>query len=215
MPSQATCPSFDRAFFEDLERLFAWRRDVRRFKAQPLEEGVLERLITLTAFSPSVGYSQPTRFVRVNDRARRSAVIVEYERCNAAAARYAGERRATYDALKLAGLREAPMHLAAFVDTTTSRGRGLGRHSMPEMLEYSTVLAVHTLWLAARARGIGVGWVSIVDPDTIARILDVPQGWKLVAYLCIGYPEEEHLDRELARTGWESATDEATAILER
>lgn len=216
MPPQTASPTFDRAFCDDLERLFAWRRDVRRFKPQPLEEGVLERLVALTALSPSVGYSQPTRFVRVNNAGRRSAVIAEFERCNAAAAtRYAGERRAAYDALKLAGLREAPVHLAAFVDTTTSRGSGLGRQSMPEMLAYSTVLAVHSLWLAARARGIGVGWVSIVDPGTVARILDVPQGWQLVAYLCIGYPREEHLDRELARAGWESAADDATAILER
>jgi 5,6-dimethylbenzimidazole synthase len=86
---------------------------------------------------------------------------------------------------------------------------------MPEMLAYSVVCSVHTLWLAARARGIGVGWVSILDPETIARILDVPPSWQLVAYLCIGYPEEEHLDRELERAGWESADMHAVEILER
>ncbi len=209
-------PSFDRAFCAELERLFAWRRDVRRFTSLPLADGVLEDLVALTAFAPSVGFSQPTRFVRVSDAARRAAVIADYERCNAEAARrYAGERQSTYARLKLAGLREAPVHLAAFVDTATPRGEGLGRASMPEMLAYSTVLAVHTLWLAARARGIGVGWVSIVEPLAIARILDVPAAWSLVAYLCIGYPQEEHRDRELARAGWERDASEASTLVER
>lgn len=216
MTSAASSPSFDRAFCDDLERLFAWRRDVRRFLTRPLADGVLEDLVALTAFAPSVGYSQPTRFVRVRDPERRAAVVAEYERCNATAATaYAGERHATYVSLKLAGLREAPVHLAAFVDTATPRGDNLGRASMPEMLAYSTVLAVHTLWLAARARGIGVGWVSIVDPASVARTLDVPDAWQLVAYLCVGYPQEEHLDRELARAGWESADREATTLVER
>lgn len=216
MTSRADSPSFDRAFCEDLQRLFEWRRDVRRFTARPLDENALEGLVALTASAPSVGFSQPSRFVRVSDPTRRAAVIAEYERCNAdAATHYVGERHRTYVSLKLAGLREAPVHLAVFVDTATPRGEGLGRASMPEMLAYSTVLAVHTLWLAARARGIGVGWVSIVEPRAIARMLDVPDTWSLVAYLCIGYPQEEHLDRELARAGWESADSEATTLVER
>ena len=216
MTESASAPSFDRAFQADLTRLFAWRRDVRRFTARPLEPGAIEELVALTALAPSVGFSQPTRFVRVVSAARRAAVVADYERANAAAAdRYGGERHATYVKLKLAGLREAPVHLAVFVDTETPRGEGLGRASMPEMLAYSTVLAVHTLWLAARARGIGVGWVSILDPAAVASILDVSETWSLVAYLCVGYPQEEHLDRELERAGWERTGDEATRLLER
>ena len=169
-PDVTSSPSFDRAFCDDLERLFARRRDVRRFSSCPLPNGALEELVALTAYAPSVGYSQPSRFVSGRDTARRAAVIDDYERANAeAAATYPNARRATYTALKLAGLREAPVHLAVFVDTATTRGEGLGRRSMPEMLAYSTVLAVHTFWLAARARGIGVGWVSIVDPGVVAR----------------------------------------------
>lgn len=215
-PDVTSSPSFDRAFCDDLERLFAWRRDVRRFSSCPLPNGALEELVALTAYAPSVGYSQPSRFVSVRDTARRAAVIDDYERANAeAAATYPNARRATYTALKLAGLREAPVHLAVFVDTATTRGEGLGRRSMPEMLAYSTVLAVHTFWLAARARGIGVGWVSIVDPGVVARVLDVPAAWSLVAYLCVGYPQEEHLDRELSRNGWEDTESAATTLVER
>ena len=215
-PDAPSSPSFDRAFCDDLERLFAWRRDVRRFSSRALADGALEELVALTAYAPSVGYSQPSRFVRVRDAARRTAVIDAYERANTeAAATYPDGRRATYTSLKLAGLREAPVHLAVFVDTATTRGEGLGRRSMPEMLAYSTVLAVHTFWLAARARGIGVGWVSIVDPQTVSRALDVPDAWSLVAYLCVGYPAEEHLDRELERNGWEAAESAATTLVER
>ena len=215
-PDVSSSPSFDRAFCDDLERLFAWPRDVRRFSSCPLPSGALEQLVALTAYAPPVGYSQPSRFVSVCDTARRTAVIDDYERANAEAeATYPNARRATYTALKLAGLREAPVHLAVFVDTATTRGEGLGRRSMPEMLAYSTVLAVHTFWLAARARGIGVGWVSIVDPSVVARVLDVPAAWSLVAYLCVGYPQEEHLDRELSRNGWEDAESAATTLVER
>jgi 5,6-dimethylbenzimidazole synthase len=207
---------FDDGFERDFERLLAWRRDVRRFRSDALPEGTIAQLVTLASLSPSVGYSQPTRYVRVSDPRRRAEIVAEFERSNAiASAGYDAEVRASYAKLKLAGLREAPEHLAVFVDGETARGAGLGRQSMPEMLAYSTVIAVHTFWLAARIRGIGVGWVSIFEPDVVARILDVPQSWKLVAYLCIGYPQEEHLDRELARAKWEQSDPAAATILER
>lgn len=207
---------FDETFRATLSDLFRWRRDVRRFRITPLPPGMLDEVIGCAAYAPSVGYSEPWRFVRVASASRRLEVVAEFERANAAAlASYEGERSSLYATLKLAGLREAPEHLAVFADAETTQGGGLGRATMPEMLAYSVVCAIHTVWLAARARGIGVGWVSILDPATIARILEVPSSWQLIGYLCIGYPEEEHLDRELVRAGWETATHTRVAIVER
>jgi len=99
---------------------------------------------------------------------------------------------------------EAPIHLAIFSDEGTTTGRGLGRQTMPETLRYSVVGAVQTMWLAARAEGLGMGWVSIFDPVEVRHALDVPESWTLVAYLDIGWPAEEHLDPELERHHWEA-----------
>ena len=101
---------------------------------------------------------------------------------------------------------------AVFCDQSTGQGHDLGRHTMPEMLEYSTVGMVTTFWLAARAAGLGVGWVSILDPERVAAALEVPPHWKLIAYLCVGWPESEHLDPELERHGWQSRTDAGRKI---
>ncbi|MEM7225296.1 MAG: 5,6-dimethylbenzimidazole synthase, partial [Pseudomonadota bacterium] len=159
---------------------------------------------------------QPWRFVRVDDPARRSEIRANFARCNAEAlAEQKGERAALYARLKLEGLSEAPVQLAVFVDEDPSAGHGLGRRTMPETLRYSAVLAVHTLWLAARAQGLGVGWVSIIDPLEVARALETPEGWSLVAYLCLGYPQEEHLDPELARHGWQPREALSRAVLQR
>lgn len=209
-------PQFDDGFRTTLAELFAWRRDVRRFRSDPVDEGALRDSLALAALSPSVGNSQPWRFVRVSEPRRREAVIASFEACNAdAALGYDRERRALYRSLKLAGLREAPVHLAVFCDEATEAGLGLGRATMPEMLRYSVVGAVQGFWLAARARNIGVGWVSILEPAAIVAALDVPVSWRLVAYLCVGYPQEEHLDPELARYGWQERDGEATRLLER
>ena len=128
---------------------------------------------------------------------------------------YSGERAKLYASLKLAGLAEAPVHLAIFVDEGTVSGEGLGRKTMPEMLHYSAVMAIHTLWLAARALGIGVGWVSILDPADVNRVLEVPASWRLIAYLCVGYPAEEHVRPELERTGWQAPDAESRQIVRR
>lgn len=209
-------PDFDAAFAQRLDTLFAWRRDVRRFRAEPLDEAALRACLAAAHRAPSVGNSRPWRFVRVSAPARREAVIASFARCNAeAAATYEADRAARYRALKLAGLKEAPVHLAAFCDGETAAGLGLGRATMPETLAYSVVGAVQCLWLAARARGIGVGWVSILDPAAVTEVLAVPSSWRLVAYLCLGLPQEEHPDPELERHGWQAEDGRGAELYER
>ncbi len=199
-----TPPVFDPTFREKFRDLVLWRRDVRRFRTDPVDPRLLDSLIELATHAPSVGFSQPWRFVKVDASERRRAVWESFARANARALEgYDGERRATYASLKLAGLKEAPVHLAVFSDEETATGGGLGVQTMPEMRRYSVVAAIQTLWLGARAEGLGMGWVSILEPGEITRALAVPQGWKLVAYLCIGRPAEEHLDPELERHHWE------------
>jgi 5,6-dimethylbenzimidazole synthase len=215
-PSNSSPPAFDGEFRDRLETLFRWRRDVRRFRPAPLPPGLLDGLIGLAALAPSVGNSQPWRFVKVDDPGRRAAICRNFARCNEQAlSAYAEERARLYATLKLAGLNEAPAHLAVFADTETARGHGLGRQTMPETLIYSVVGAIHALWLAARAYGIGLGWVSILDPGEAAESLAVPPDWSLVAYLCLGYPVEEHADPELDRHGWQRRVDARRFILQR
>jgi len=212
----AAPPYFDTKFRAHLRELFRWRRDVRRFRRDPVAASALDELLALATLAPSVGFSQPWRFVVVEDPARRHAVRETFARCNAEAlADYRGERARLYAGLKLAGLEEAPVHLGVFCDEGTDIGQGLGRQTMPETLRYSVVNAVHTLWLAARTRGLGVGWVSILEPAEVARALDVPREWALIAYLCMGYPREEHLDPELARAGWERRQDLSACVIRR
>jgi len=209
-------PNFDAAFRARLHELFVWRRDVRRFRGDPVAPALIEELLAAAALAPSVGYSQPWRFVMVETAERRAAVLENFRRSNQKAlSAYTGERAKLYASLKLAGLVEAPVHLAVFCDESTAVGDGLGRQTMPETLRYSVVMAVYTLWLAARAHGLGVGWISILDAEDVRRSLDVPVDWSLVAYLCVGYPEAEHAEPELARAGWEQRQEPAMSILKR
>ncbi|HEV3396581.1 MAG TPA: 5,6-dimethylbenzimidazole synthase [Xanthobacteraceae bacterium] len=208
--------AFDEAFRRRLRDLFVWRRDVRRFRREPLAAGTIERLIETACLSPSVGLSQPWRFVIVEDAARRRAVIDDFRACNGEALRaYAGEAAERYAALKLAGLEEAPCHVAVFADRSTEIGTGLGRRTMPETAEYSVVAAICTLWLAARAEGIGLGWVSILDPLRIGEILDVPKDWIFIGYLCLGYPQHDDDRPELERAQWERRRPTECFLLKR
>lgn len=211
-----TTPDFDQRFQDTLETLLVWRRDVRRFRPDPVDESIIHELLRLTALSPSVGNSQPWRFVIVEDADRRAEIIANFEEANANALRdYSGDQAETYAGLKLAGLRDAPVHLAVYCDDASELGLGLGRKTMPEMLAYSVVGAITTLWLTARAQGIGLGWVSILDPARVDKTLDIPEDWSLVGYLCLGYPVEEHTDPELERAGWQERVDVSNFILKR
>ena len=199
-----TAPSFDGAFRKQLGELFRFRRDVRHFRRDPVPLEMVEHLLELANLAPSVGLSQPWRFVIVDDPDRRAQVRANFERCNAKAlASQTADRANDYSKLKLAGLDDAPCHLAVFAEPEPQQGGGLGQKTMPETIAYSAVMAVHTLWLAARALELGVGWVSILDPEAVARTLDVPLHWKFIGYLCLGYPGNVGQTPELERRGWE------------
>ncbi len=199
-----------------LHELLVWRRDVRRFRRDDLPDGTMERLVRIACLAPSVGLSQPWRFVVVETPERRSAVRASFEACNAEALRcQAGERAALYARLKLAGLDDAPCQFAVFADRATAKCHGLGRMTMPLTIDYSAVMAVHTLWLAARAEGIGLGWVSILDPGAVTAALDVPPSWSFIGYFCLGYPIEEDIAPALEREGWETRCDPAAVLFAR
>lgn len=211
-----TPPVFDRTFQKQFIDLLLWRRDVRRFRTDPIPGDDIDGLIKEACLAPSVGNCQPWRFVKVNDPDRRKTIRDSFERANQQALNdYHGERARLYASLKLQGMDQAPVQLAVFADEETEAGMGLGRKTMPEMLDYSAVAAVQLLWLAARVKGIGVGWVSILEPETVLKTLDVPSHWRLIAYLCIGYPEEDHVVPELVREGWQDRIDPAALTLER
>ncbi|AJD53700.1 MULTISPECIES: 5,6-dimethylbenzimidazole synthase [Thalassospira] len=211
-----TPPVFDRTFQKQFIDLLLWRRDVRRFRTDPIPGDDIDDLIKEACLAPSVGNCQPWRFVKVNDPDRRKTIRDSFERANQQALNdYHGERARLYASLKLQGMDQAPIQLAVFADEETEAGMGLGRKTMPEMLDYSAVAAVQLLWLAARVKGIGVGWVSILEPETVLKTLDVPSHWRLIAYLCIGYPEEDHVVPELVREGWQDRIDPAALTLER
>src|SRR6476646_1704977 len=207
---------FDDVFRAQLRELLIWRRDVRRFRTEALPPGTVERFIDLACLAPSVGLSQPWRFVIVDHVKRREAVIANFESCNAEALRdYSGELSTRYAALKLAGLREAPCHLAVFADRSTVVGHGLGRRTMPEMADYSVVTAIFSIWLAARSEGVGMGWVSILDPAVIGKVLDVSPDWRLIGYFCLGYPQDEVEIPELELVGWEQRRQSGEFIYRR
>ncbi|AJE45458.1 5,6-dimethylbenzimidazole synthase [Celeribacter indicus] len=211
----APAGQFSTAFRNDFATLLRWRRDVRRFRTDPVDPATLARCLDAFTLSPSVGLSQPSRIVRVQSAAMRQAALDNFEAANARAlAGYEGDAARKYATLKLAGMREAPVQLAVFCDEATRSGKGLGIQTMPEMLRYSVVSAIMQFWLMLRAEGIGLGWVSILEPEALSAALAVPAGWRLVGYLCIGYPEAQSEEPELQAEGWETRAA-CPEILER
>ncbi len=196
---------FGPAFREGLHDLMRWRRDVRRFRTDAVQAAVVDRCLSAFALAPSVGLSEPWRIIRVETAPARAACLANFRDANAAALNgYDGDRAQLYAGLKLSGMSDAPVQLAVFCDDADPKGAGLGAATMPETRAYSVVGAITQLWLAARAEGLGLGWVSILDPDRLARDLAVPQDWRLIGYLCIGWPEAESLTPELETAGWET-----------
>jgi 5,6-dimethylbenzimidazole synthase len=196
---------FSKDFRAGLADLMRWRRDVRHFRTDPVDPALLEECLGAFTLAPSVGLSEPWRVLRLTSKAARAAALDNFFTANEAAlAGYDGDRARLYAGLKLSGMRDAPVQLAVYCNDATAKGHGLGAATMPETRRYSVVSAVMCFWLTARAHGLGVGWVSILDPDRLARDLETPGDWTLVAYLCLGWPRQDSETPELETRGWET-----------
>ncbi|GAB3704895.1 nitroreductase family protein [Halorubrum pallidum] len=180
------------------------RRDIRRFRDAPVPEAVLKRVLGAAHHAPSVGFSQPWDFIVIEDDATKVSVAEIAERAIAAAREgYREPRRSEFGELKLEGITDAPVNVCVTCDPTRDAPHVLGRNTMQEMDVYSTCLAVQNLWLAARAEGVGVGWVSFLYPHELRDVLNIPHHVRPVAYLCVGYPEDGFPDEPvLQREGW-------------
>lgn len=180
------------------------RRDVRRFQTEQIADDVLTRILDAAHHAGSVGFMQPWNFIVIRDFDVRQQVHELFTKENARAAEnYSGDRRELYDSLKLAGIREAPISVAVTCDRSRHGPVVLGRNSMPEMDLYSTCCAIQNLWLAARSEGIGVGWVSILNPTLVKPLLGIPDEIVLVAWLCLGIPVQFDERPMLETVGWE------------
>lgn len=201
----AKAKSFDTLEREAVYRAIRSRRDVRcGFLPEPLPEDLLARILAAAHSAPSVGLMQPWRFIVVRSREVRTEIHAAFQEANQQAAEiYRHDRREQYASLKLEGILEAPLNLCVVCDPQSEQGHGLGRQSMPETAIYSSVCAVQNLWLAARVEGIGVGWVSILSPPDLRRILRIPPQIVPIAYLCLGFVDNFGDSPELERVGWE------------
>jgi 5,6-dimethylbenzimidazole synthase len=196
--------SFSDEFQTQLTQLMRLRRDVRRFRTDPVDEALVDQCLDTFRLAPSVGLSEPWRIVRVSSPDARLAALENFRTANAhALTGYDGDKAEHYSQLKLTGMTQAPVQLAIFCDDKTTKGHGLGAQTMPETRRYSVVGAITLMWLRARALGLGLGWVSILDPDQLTRDLKVPTDWSLVAYLCLGWPEDVSTTPELETLNWE------------
>lgn len=174
------------------------------FLPEPLPEELLLRILKAAHQAPSVGLMQPWRFIVIRSAPIRQAIYDVFAAASRKAQEtYSGERAALYSQLKLQGILSAPQGICVVCDAENPKGHRLGRHTMPETALYSTVCAIQNLWLAARAEGVGVGWVSILEPEAVKALLKIPKSLAFVAYLCVGYVESFAPEPELERAGWE------------
>jgi 5,6-dimethylbenzimidazole synthase len=179
--------AYRRGLYETIFR----RRDIRHFRPDPIPDEIIARMLVAAHHAASVGFTQPWDFILVRDRERRAEVkrVFEQERARNAA-QFSGERREKFLGLKLEGILEAPLNLIVGCEPNRNGPDILGKVSIREVEIYSTCLAVGNLWLAARAEGVGVGWVSILRNDDLRRIFGIPERVIPVAYLCVGYTDD-------------------------
>ena len=203
-PSRDKVPPYPPEQRDAVYRVIAERRDVRRgFRPDPVPADVLGRVLAAAHQAPSVGLSQPWDFIVIADRARREriAALAARHRDDFAAALPAARARA-FDQLKIESILDTPVNVVVTCDRTRGGRHTLGRATQPQTADFSSVLAVANLWLAARAEGLGVGWVSFFDERELAGELSLPGHLDVIAYLCVGYVDEFGPEPELAAAGW-------------
>ncbi|SRR5579871_4202307 len=188
---------------EAVYRVIRERRDVRRFKSDPIPEAVLGRILIAAMQAPSVGYSQPWNFILVKDLEVRRKVKEAFSRANEEAQKmFEGGRGEKYASLKLEGILDSALNICVTCDRKRFGPVVLGRTAQPDMDLYSAVCAVQNLWLSARCEGVGVGWVSIIKPEELAALMQLPEGVVPIAYLCVGYTDAFAPEPELKTAGW-------------
>jgi 5,6-dimethylbenzimidazole synthase len=208
--------TFTPADRDTLYRIMRSRRDVRQFRSDPVPVPVLQRILEMAHYAPSVGFMQPWNFVVITSLDLRRQIKQLFQDTNAREQTRITDtaRQNLYARLKLEGILEAPLNLAVTCDRRRDAPFVLGRGPMPQTDLYSTCLAIQNLWLAARVEGVGVGWVSILDPLAVGRLLELPEGVELVAYLCLGYPLEFRSKPMLEEVGWKARTALADLVFQ-
>lgn len=207
MQAEANAPTatdFDENARDAVYRAIFTRRDIRSsFLARPIPDEVLARLLRAAHHAPSVGFMQPWNFIVIRDMARKTRIRDLVLKARGEEVQHIDEgRRSLYRSLKLEGIVEAPVNLCITCDRTRADDTPLGRWHNPEMDLYSTVCAVQNLWLAARAEGIGMGWVSILAKKELRALLGIPVQVMPIAYLCLGYVPDFATRPELETKGW-------------
>jgi 5,6-dimethylbenzimidazole synthase len=203
--------AFGHAQIEAVYQAIALRRDMRHFLPDPVDPALLQRLLAAAHCAPSVGYMQPWRFIRITDPALRTRIhgLVEQERINTA--RALGQREDAFMQLKVEGIRECGEVLVAAL----MNGRDahiFGRRTLPQMDLASVACAIQNIWLAARAEGLGMGWVSLFDPQQLGALLQMPDDAQPVAILCLGHVAAFYDKPMLAQQGWAEAQPLAAMV---
>ncbi|WP_329446529.1 nicotinate-nucleotide--dimethylbenzimidazole phosphoribosyltransferase [Streptomyces sp. NBC_01426] len=195
---------YDEAERDAIQRVMRERRDIRKgFRSDPIPHEVLLRVLEAAHTAPSVGHSQPWDFVVIRSAETRRTMHELAQRQREAYAKSLPKGRAKqFKELKIEAILDTPVNIVVTADPTRGGRHTLGRHTQPQMAPYSSALAVENLWLAARAEGIGVGWVSFFDEREMVRELGLPEHLEVVAYLCVGYVDEFPEEPELAQAGW-------------
>ncbi|MET7292652.1 nicotinate-nucleotide--dimethylbenzimidazole phosphoribosyltransferase [Streptomyces griseoloalbus] len=203
-PTGPAAPGYDDAEREAVLKVMRERRDIRNgFRSDPIPHEVLLRVLEAAHTAPSVGHSQPWDFVVIRSaETRRSMHELAMRQRDAYAQSLPKGRAKQFKELKIEAILDTPVNIVVTADPTRGGRHTLGRHTQPQMAPYSSALAVENLWLAARAEGLGVGWVSFFDEREMVRALGLPEHLEVVAYLCVGYVDEFPDEPELMQAGW-------------